>query len=102
MRVLKLHRGFHLPSKVYIKPPNHLGPPHPKKKKLRLGGQKPSLLKSLQGVVIAVQIFHGLLCNTNISIPTEKKFRTPPYPPTRAEFGRTKAEIWGENYMGLS
>jgi hypothetical protein len=47
---------------VYINPQNHLGtPPQKKKKKKRrraeVGRTKPSLGKSLQGVVVGVQFF---------------------------------------------
>ena len=44
---------------------------------------------------------HGLHTHKNMNIPMEKKFRGPPYPPKKADFGRTKAERGRFSYTGL-
>ena len=49
---------------------------------------------SQKGLCYNFWILHRLLRNKNIRIAMERKnFMNPPYPPKKADFGRTKAEI---------
>ena len=56
---------------------------------------------SQKGLCYNFEILQGLQSNKNMKIPMGKKFRGPPYPPKKADFGCLKAKIGRFSQKGL-